>query len=142
MEVLQSAFWSLDPERTVRKYEALAEADADALEAFVQLEDWANDGPPLSRAAARELLEDLFGADLPGRGAWRVAGCTVDPASLLCPVLNIVSSSDRIVPAPSAARVGERLELASGHVGMIVGSHAERDLWKPFEAWLSRVSPT
>jgi polyhydroxyalkanoate synthase len=136
MEVLQSAFWSLDPARTVAKFEAfaaMAEGSAEA-RAFVTLEDWANDGPPLPHAAAMELFEDLFGRDVTGRGEWRLA----DPGALPCPFLDIVSTSDRIVPAASATGAGERLELAQGHVGMVVGGRAKSALWEPLAAWLSR----
>ena len=136
MEVLQSAFWSLDPARTVAKFEAfaaMAEGSAEA-RAFVTLEDWANDGPPLPHAAARELFEDLFGRDVTGRGEWRLA----DPAALHCPFLDIVSTTDRIVPAASSTGAGERLELAQGHVGMVVGGRAKAALWEPLAAWLSR----
>ncbi|HEX6374730.1 MAG TPA: alpha/beta hydrolase [Allosphingosinicella sp.] len=136
MEVLQSAFWSLDPGRTVAKFEAfadMAEGSAEA-RAFVTLEDWANDGPPLPYEAARELFEDLFGADMTGRGKWRLA----DPGALPCPFLDIVSTSDRIVPAASASGAGERLELAQGHVGMVVGGRAREALWEPLARWLSR----
>jgi polyhydroxyalkanoate synthase len=63
----------------------------------------------------------------------------VDPACLPCPLLNIVSTSDRIVPAASAIEAGERLELEQGHVGMIVGSGAREALWEPLAAWLSRA---
>jgi len=136
MEILQSAFWSLDPARTVAKFEAYAgtaEGSAEA-RAFVTLEDWANDGPPLPHAAARELFEDMFGADVTGRGEWRLA----DPGALPCPFLDIVSTSDRIVPAASATGAGERLDLAQGHVGMVVGGRAREALWEPLAAWLSR----
>jgi polyhydroxyalkanoate synthase len=136
MEVLQSAFWSLDPARTVAKFEAfaaMAEGSAEA-RAFVTLEDWANDGPPLPHAAAEELFEGLFGRDVTGRGRWKLA----DPAALPCPFLDIVSTSDRIVPAASATGAGERLELAQGHVGMVVGGRAKAALWEPLAAWLSR----
>lgn len=136
MEVLQSAFWSLDPGRTVAKFEAfagMAEGSAEA-RAFVTLEDWANDGPPLPHSAARELFEDMFGRDVTGRGQWRLA----DPAALSCPFLDIVSTSDRIVPAASATGAGERLELAQGHVGMVVGGRAKAALWEPLAGWLSR----
>lgn len=138
MEVLQSAFWSLDPARTVAKFEAFADMEGDAAAAFVALEDWANDGPPLTSAAARELMEDFFAADLPGTGGWRVCGEIVDPATLDIPVLNIASTTDRIVPHASATEVGERLDLALGHVGMVVGSQARAALWTPLAAWLSR----
>jgi polyhydroxyalkanoate synthase len=136
MEVLQSAFWSLDPARTAAKFEAfadMAEGSAEA-RAFVTLEDWANDGPPLPHAAALELFEDMFGRDVTGRGEWRLA----DPAALPCPFLDIVSTSDRIVPAASATGAGERLELAQGHVGMVVGGRSKAALWEPLAAWLSR----
>jgi polyhydroxyalkanoate synthase len=140
MEVLQSAFWSLDPERTVAKFEAFADLEGEEARIFVALEDWANDGPPIAVAAARELFEDFFGRDLPGTGAWMVAGRTIDPAALDVPVLEIVSTTDRIVPEVSAAGVGERLALAQGHVGMIVGRRAREALWEPLAAWLSRTA--
>ena len=138
MEVLQSAFWSLDPARTVAKFEAFAGAQGAKAREFVTLEDWANDGPPLAAAAARELFDGFFAEDRPGRGEWRIAGEAVDPAALPCPVLDIVSTVDRIVPAASAAGSGERLALALGHVGMIVGSRGREALWAPLDRWLSR----
>ena len=141
MEALQVAFWSLDPERTVRKFEEFATLEEAAANSFVLLEDWANDGAPVSFAAAREMFEDLFGADLPGSGRWQVGGQVIDPASLPCPLLNIVSTSDRIVPHASALPAGERIDLARGHVGMVVGSKAREELWQPLSSWLSRVSP-
>lgn len=138
MEVLQSAFWSLDPARTVAKFEAFADMAGDAADAFVALEDWANDGPPLPWPAAREMMDDLFAADLPGSGSWHVGGRAIDPARLAMPVLNIVSTTDRIVPHASAAAAGERIDLALGHVGMVVGSRAREALWEPLAGWLSR----
>ncbi len=76
MEVLQASFWSLDPERTVKKFAEFGRLDPASAEAqrFVQLEDWANEGEPLPYPAARELIEDLFGRDLSGSGEWRVGG--------------------------------------------------------------------
>lgn len=140
MEVLQSSFWRLDPERTIAKFEAFArmEPGSDAARGFVALEDWANDGAPLTLAAGRELLRDFFGNDLPGQGRWAVGGASVQPADLNLPVLEIISSTDRIVPAATAAGIGEARTLALGHVGMIVGSRAREALWEPLARWLSR----
>lgn len=141
MEVLQAAFWRLDPARTVAKYEALGDGRTDepALARFVALEDWANEGPPLTFGAARELFENLFAADRPGGGGWQVGGRAVDPATLSAPVLEIVSTSDRIAPAVAAAGLGTRVETAAGHVGMVVGSRARADVWQPLAAWLSHL---
>jgi polyhydroxyalkanoate synthase len=140
MEVLQTAFWRLDPGRTVDKYVRFGTLDpADpATQAFVRLEDWANDGPPLTHGAARELFEDLFAQDLPGRGRWTVSGRAIDPAALHIPTFEITSTSDRIVPAPTTPGLGARLDLALGHVGMIVGSRARDAVWRPLAAWLSQ----
>lgn len=122
MEVLQGAFWSLDPERTVGKFARFAEYDpaSDKARRFVVLEDWANEGEPLPFPAARELIEDLFGLDLPGRGDWRIGGKAVTDR-LGCPLLNLTAADDRITPA-AAAPAGEALQLDTGHVGMVVGS--------------------
>jgi polyhydroxyalkanoate synthase len=69
-----------------------------------------------------------------------VAGRKIDPAVLPCPQLHIVSTSDRIVPWATSIRTGERIELAQGHVGMVVGGGARDALWQPLERWLSRPS--
>lgn len=138
MEVLQSAFWSLDPARTVSKFEALAtmEEGSAKARAFVELEDWANDGPPLAGTAALEMFEDFFAQDKPGRGRWRVAGKIIDPATLHCPLFNLVSTTDRIVPAATAMHAGERLNLTMGHVGMTMARRARERMWEPLEAWI------
>jgi polyhydroxyalkanoate synthase len=140
MEVLQCAFWNLDPARTIAKFEAFAALEGAEARTFVLLEDWANDGPPLSGAAAREMFEGLFRDDLPGTGQWKVAGTLIDPESLPIPLLNIVSTTDGIVPATTAPRAGERLDLALGHVGMVVGSRAREMVWEPLAGWLSRTA--
>ena len=142
MEVLQSAFWNLDPARTIAKFEAFAALEGAEARTFVMLEDWANDGPPVPGAAALEMFEGLFRDDLTGSGRWRVAGAAIDPAALDIPLLNIVSTTDRIVPSATAAAAGERIDLDLGHVGMIVGSRARAQLWEKLAAWLSRASPS
>src|SRR4051794_17943681 len=111
MEVLQAAFWSLDPERTVRKFAEFARLDPTSAEArrFVNLEDWANEGEPLPHPAARELIEDLFDRDLPGSGAWQVDSRTVTD-KLGIPLVNLTADRDHIAPAVTAAG-GERVRI-------------------------------
>jgi polyhydroxyalkanoate synthase len=121
MEVLQAAFWSLDPERTVRKFAEFSRLDPESAEArrFVELEEWANEGEPLPYPAAAELVEDLFGRDLPGSGHW------IGTDRLAMPTLHLTADHDRIAPAATAP-VGDRIAIRSGHVGMIVGSASQR----------------
>lgn len=133
MDLVQPLFWRLDPAGTAAKYEAFGRFDPDsaAARAFVALEDWANDGPPLSLPVARQCFDGFFGADLPGSGDWRG-----DPATVGCPVLNLVSTRDRIVPAAAAPVVGTRLDVDAGHVGMVVGSRARSLLWERLRDWI------
>lgn len=139
VEVLQAAFWRLDPRRSIDKFVAFGRSarDAESTRLFVALEDWANSGAPLTLAAGRELIETLFRDDTPGRSEWHVAGQRIDPAALTCPILNIVSSSDRIVPAASAVEIGERRTVSQGHVGMVVGGRRIETLWQPLADWLA-----
>jgi polyhydroxyalkanoate synthase len=141
MEVLQTGFWKLDPARTVSKFEMFGKLEPGTARAngFVALEDWANDGPPLTYGAGRELIEDLFTGNVSGKGEWRVGGVIVDPAALPCPTLDIISTSDRIVPEATAARAGEVITLSQGHVGMVVGGRGRTALWEPLAQWLSQV---
>ena len=122
MEVLQAAFWSLDPERTVRKFAEFGRLDPASAEAqrFVELEEWANEGEALPFAAARELVEGLFGADLSGQQKWTVGGVTVSD-QISVPSLHITAGRDLIAP-PQTAASGNVVTIDSGHVGMIVGS--------------------
>ena len=138
MEVLQAAFWSLDPHRTVSKFARFAGIESESPDArrFVTLEDWANEGEPLPLPAARELIEDFFGSDLPGKGEWTVADRRMTDA-IDVPLLNFTSSHDRITPDASAAH-GGREEIAAGHVGMVVGS-ARKKLHRGLERFLGDV---
>ena len=122
MEVLQAAFWSLDPARTVKKFAEFGRLDPATAEArrFIQLEDWANEGEPLPYPAAKELIEDLFGSDVPGSGQWLVGGRAVTD-ELAVPALHVLAGNDLIAP-PETAPGGASATIASGHVGMIVGS--------------------
>jgi poly[(R)-3-hydroxyalkanoate] polymerase subunit PhaC len=125
MEVLQAAFWSLDPARTVKKFAEFGDLDPESSEArrFVELEEWANEGEALPYPAAKELIEDLFERDLPGSGQWKVGGEAVID-ELPVPALHLTADHDRIAPAATAPS-GHAVGIPSGHVGMIVGSARE-----------------
>jgi polyhydroxyalkanoate synthase len=126
MEVLQAAFWSLDPKRTVRKFAEFGHLEPASAEArrFIELEEWANEGEPLPYPASKELVESLFGNDLPGSGAWAVGGQAVSDR-VSSPSLHLTAERDLIAP-PQTAAWGEIVAIASGHVGMIVGSARHR----------------
>jgi polyhydroxyalkanoate synthase len=144
VDVLQALFLSLDPLLALRKFARFAALDPASAEAheFVALEDWLNDGVPLALPVARECLGQWYGANEPASGAWRVAGAAIVPARFDKPALVVVPARDRIVPPATAVALATALPRASrldpplGHIGMIVGRHAAREVWQPLARWL------
>jgi polyhydroxyalkanoate synthase len=141
VELLQPGFWELDPIRSVEKFERFGALDPTGREArhYVEVEDWVNSGPPIGVAAAHDLFERFYHDDEPGSGTWRVGETVVDPSALPCPVLNLVSTRDRLVPADAAPEAGQRIDVDAGHVGMMVGSRAPTLLYEPLTQWLGAL---
>ncbi len=147
VDAIQMAFASLDPPGVAdkfRRFGRLAQ-DSEVTRLFVAIEDWLSDGVPLAAPVARECLGGWYGENRPARGAWRVAGTTVDPATLAVPTLLAIPRHDRIVPPASALalrtamRRARMLELPGGHVGIVAGPRASELLWTPLLRWLRRI---
>jgi polyhydroxyalkanoate synthase subunit PhaC len=132
IDLLQPAFWSLDPDGLAAKYVRLADADAATLADFVRLEDWANGGAPISLAAAHDMAALFAKLGPPGLDAG------VDAASIGAPILDVIAGADRIVPPAAALSTlgcGTPLRLDAGHVGMVVGRRAPDLLWPALTDW-------
>ncbi|PJK30100.1 poly-beta-hydroxybutyrate polymerase [Minwuia thermotolerans] len=147
VDLLQSFFAALDPNLAQRKFEAFSRLDMDSPEArrFVALEDWLNDGVPLTARVAEETLNGWFGQNRAATGHWLIDGVVIDPARIAAPAFVAIPEKDRIVPPASAAALAAllpgatTLRLPAGHIGMVVGRHAETTLWRPLERWLAAV---
>ncbi|MEX2200441.1 MAG: alpha/beta fold hydrolase [Dongiaceae bacterium] len=147
VDAIQSLFAALDPMQVIRKFLAFAELDSDSDRArrFVALEDWLNDGIPLATSVAIETLAGWYGANSPATGQWRIGGTVVAPASCELPALVVIPDTDRIVPPGSARALAATLPRAqpmtpaAGHIGMMVGGRAEREVWQPIATWLRAI---
>lgn len=144
VEIIQTLFAMLQPFQAVTKFVDFAALNPASNEArqFVLLEDWLNDGVPLTTAAARECFKDWYGANLTASFAWRVGGQVVDPRKLLMPSYVVVPGRDRIVPEESALPLAKLLPHATlhqpmtGHIGIIASRHASHQVWRPLLHWL------
>lgn len=144
VDMIQMLFASLDPVLAERKFMKFARLDpaSDAACDFVALEDWLNDGVPLSAPVARECLGGWYGGNSPAIGGWRIDGDVVDPRRIALPALVVVPANDRIVPPESAMALGDALPDATiqrpgaGHIGMMVSRGVEDTLWPDIAAWL------
>ena len=120
-EVLQTAFWQLDPALLVHKFAEAATLDDHRFAHFVRVEDWANDSEALPLRAANDIFDHLFSANKTGMGGWSVGNQIIAPDRLVCPSLSVRSRTDRIVPFAASPVPGETLDLDEGHVGMMIG---------------------
>ncbi len=113
------------------------------------LEEWASDNIPFPAAAYARYIGDLYQDNQLVRGVHHVAGRRVDLGAIRCPVLTVVAESDTICPPAAATRLNELvgsettevLRLAGGHVGAVVGSGAQRELYPALGAWFQRTTP-
>ena len=148
VDLLQACFAAIDPGGIERKFRALAEMGSGSgfasarVRDFVALEDWLNDGVMLAGPVARECLFGWYRENKPGKGAWRVAGKAIRPERYAGPALVLVPSRDRIVPPASALALAqampqaETIELDTGHIGMVTGASAPRDVYARLAEWL------
>jgi polyhydroxyalkanoate synthase len=147
VDALQTLFYSLDPWLVIRKFMRFAQLDPASPEArdFVLLEDWLNDGAPVSGPMALDCLVGWYGTNTPGKGEWLVGGEPVEPRRLQVPSLVVVPGQDRIVPPASARALADpargianarRIDLALGHIGMMVSARSPQLLWQPLIEWI------
>ncbi|MEO1275708.1 MAG: hypothetical protein AAFV96_10030 [Pseudomonadota bacterium] len=136
--LFQQLFALIDPIQAARKFRRFASLDPDCAEAtlFVALEDWLADGVPMAGPAAKTLLIDWYLGDAPGRGRWPRQDRAPLPRALV-----VAGRRDSIAQSamarPLAARLGaDLLEPSLGHVGMITGSRAGREVLAPVVEFL------
>jgi len=147
VDALQALFAAHDPAGIGEKYRAFGRLAPDSPQArrFIALEDWLNDGVALAAPVAREALAGWYGANTPARGEWRIAGSVVAPRSVRLPAFLAIPARDRIVPPASALALSAEMpaahvhHAAAGHVGMVAGSGAEAQLWRPLLTWIKAL---
>lgn len=143
-EFIQSLFYLTDPwvfEEKFRRFATLS-SDSRAAKDFVALERWVNDGVPMTMPAARECLIDWAQKNALMKGQWEVDGMRITPEKLKLPTFIAMPQNDHVVPRDCASALAESIKNAytanpsAGHVGMIVGSKAKKELWQPLAEWL------
>jgi polyhydroxyalkanoate synthase len=143
-DFIQSLFYWTAPWAFEQKYRRFAEMTAAAAEEFVALEHWVNDGVPMTANVARECLIDWAQKNVLANGHWQIAGKKIDPTKIKIPTFVVIPENDHVVPRdcamPLANALWNRKVLAphAGHVSMIVGQDAKKQLWEPLAQWLKK----
>lgn len=144
-EAIQGMFYAANPWIFARKFSTFSQLDeADSIE-FIAIESWVNDNVAMPSAVAEECLIGWVQQNLPARGGWKVDGQPVLPDALSLPVFAACPTQDTIVPPRSAEAVLPAIPNAtvcrplSGHVGMVAGPRAQKELWQPLTLWIKSL---
>lgn len=146
-DIVQSLFYLTDPwvfEQKFRRFSELSQ-DSRAARDFVALEHWVNDGVPMTSAVAQDCLIGWAQENILACNAWKIGSRRIDPKKLRMPAFVAIPRNDHVVPHACAMPLAKALphatlaHPASGHVGMIVGSNARRELWQPLAEWVQEL---
>jgi polyhydroxyalkanoate synthase len=148
-EFLQLTFQLLRPvgnliEKPIHFYEHMHEEKF--LDDFLTTETWLQDNIPVPGEVYREFVKYLYQKNLLTSNKMPIGKRIVNLGEIQCPVLNIMAEKDDLVPcsqsAPFNELVGSRdrqsLSLqGSGHIGLAIGSRAQKEIWPEACRWLS-----
>ena len=148
---LQSSFLMLKPiqnliEKPINLWERLD--DEKFLDDFFAMETWVQDNIPIPGEVFRQYVKHLYQQNRLVKGEMPIGRHTVNLKNITCPILNIMARKDDLVPCsqslPFNDLVGssdrKMLQLDAGHVGLAVGSKAQKELWPAAVDWLAERS--
>jgi polyhydroxyalkanoate synthase subunit PhaC len=149
-EFLQVIFQLLKPvgnliEKPINFYEHLHEEKF--LDDFVTTETWLQDNIPVPGEVYRQFVKYLYQQNLLTQHRMPIGKRIVKLRDITCPVLNITAEKDDLVPCgqskPFNDLVGSRDKASlslpgSGHIGLAIGSRAQREIWPQACAWLAQ----
>ena len=142
-------FSLMTPGRSLTKYNLdLIDAASDEakLVNFLRMERWLADRPHQPGQFSRQWLKDLYQENRLVRDEFVLDGETVHLSDITCPVLNIYTETDHIIPPEMSealkGRVGSEdfteVVLKGGHIGIFVSARALDQLSRTIVDWLAK----
>jgi polyhydroxyalkanoate synthase len=118
------------------------------VEGFLALNKWANEYVPFPGEFFRQWVKDFYQGNKLVRKELTLDGRAVQLSAIHCPILVVGAKQDYICP-PECARAlmdavssqeKEYLELPGGHISLIAGRGAARNVWPKVSAWIAQRS--
>jgi polyhydroxyalkanoate synthase subunit PhaC len=155
--LLNSAFALRSPIEYGHKYFHFFEQPhgLESIAEFLATEAWLYDSPPVIGEIYREFVEYCYKQNSLIKSKMRIAdtyndtGKIVNLKNITMPFLNVVAQKDDLVaPASSKAlndvltesRDKSIIEFNSGHVGLMIGKNAHKELWPRVGEWIKNHS--
>ena len=117
-------------------------------EAYQTMAKWVADNPPFPGRAWAQWIRLMYRDASLLRGRVRLRGRLVDLSRIDMSVLVITAGADHIAPRPGtmpffdliSSRDVEHLARPGGHIGLVAGSAARKELWPSIAEWLAERS--
>jgi polyhydroxyalkanoate synthase subunit PhaC len=150
-EFIQSSFLWLKPVGNfMQKPLGLMERldDEAFVDEYLTMETWLNDNIAVPGEVFREFVKYLYQQNLLVKNQLPVGRHVVNLKQITCPVLNLLATKDDLVPPaqsePLTDLVGssdrKTMKLKAGHIGLAMGSKAQKELWPQVVQWLAERS--
>ena len=147
-EFLQGAFLMLKPVANfVQKPLALFErlGDEAFVDEYITMETWLSDNVAVPGEVYREFVKYLYQQNLLVKNRMVVGRRVVDLKKITCPVLNLMATRDDLVPCAQSEAFNDlvgstdrrTIKFPAGHIGLAVGSKAQKELWPEVTRWLA-----
>ena len=155
--ILNAAFILRNPIEYSHKYFHFFERprNLEEIAEFFATETWLYDSPPIIGEIYREFSEYCYKQNLLIKGKMRIEKANdendtnINLKNIDMPFLNIVAKRDDLVAPNSSKALNDALteshdkdliEFNSGHVGLMIGKNAHKELWPKVGDWLKKRS--
>jgi polyhydroxyalkanoate synthase len=118
--------------------------------AYQPMARWIADNPPFPARAYREWITWMYKQNRLINGGLRLRGELVDLRRVDQSLLVITAGADHIAPPQGTHPLFEmvsseditRLDRPGGHIGLMAGSRARKEIWPDIAGWLGERSDT
>ena len=122
--------------------------DESFVDEYFTMETWLNDNIPIPGEVFREFVKYLYQQNLLVKNQLPIGRHLVNLKKITCPILNLMATKDDLVPCaqsePFNDLVGssdrKTIKIPAGHIGLAMGSRAQRELWPEACRWLAERS--
>ena len=117
-------------------------------EAFQPMARWVADNPPFPSAAYRDWIIWMYKENRLVRGRMRLRGKRVDLGQIRQSLLVVTAGADHIAPPEGthpllglvASEDVTSIDRPGGHIGLMAGSKAKKEIWPDITEWLEERS--
>ncbi len=145
-ELVELGFKLLGGPKMLTRYVDLATNlwDYEFVRGFDSINAWTGDFIPYPKEAFKQVVKEVVAGDKMRRGELAFGGKRCELSAIECPILAFAGKSDDIATLAATRAIMKHVgskdlefrEVPGGHIGVVAGSAAPKDVWAPTAEWL------